>query len=110
MQRAWLSVLKLCEDMGTHPGKVILYIQTGYPNPQGHGAKNVVLGSKQPNPCVVCWGLDVAVGLDFSAGWGFAAGWCFALGWGSEVGWGFEVGWDFVAGVENAQGKARYPS
>ena len=56
----------------------------GTPTPRLRGHINVVPGSTQPKPCVVCLGLDVAVGLD----------------------WGFAAVWGFAAGVENALGEA----
>ena len=34
----WPPELKLCREMGTHPGRVIFYVRTGYSNPQGQGA------------------------------------------------------------------------
>ena len=27
----WPSELNLCREMGTHPGRVILFVETGYP-------------------------------------------------------------------------------
>ena len=34
----WPPELKLCREMGTHPQRVIFFVWTGYPNPQGQGA------------------------------------------------------------------------
>ena len=35
----WPSELKLWKEMGTHPWRVIVFVWTGYPHTQGHGAQ-----------------------------------------------------------------------
>ena len=77
----WQLELKRYREMGTHPGRVTLYVQTWYSNPKGQGAQTMGFwGPSIPNH-VVCPGLDVPAGLDLAAGWSFAQGcWGFAGG------------------------------
>ena len=93
----WRSELKLCMEMGTHPGKVILYVWSGYPTPRVRG----------PYKCGS--GVHAAQAVCDLHGFGCCSGLLFGSGLGLCNGLGLCSSWDFAVGVENAPGEAGYP-
>ena len=86
----WLSELKLCREMGTHPGGVTAHVWTWYPYSQDQGL--LKMWFQGPYSPLHVWLAQV-----------------WMMRWAWAVGLGFTGGLELAAGVENASGEGRYP-